>query len=138
VTGTGASQNGFPKVPDTMPDGTSQTILFAERYANNLNGGTGWCYPYDDTSYAWPAFASRIVGPGKVPSGAVTTDSRFLWEPNPWSTKCDGRWASTGHSAGMNACMGDASVRVVGYTVSSPTWWCACTPNAKDVLGPDW
>ena len=35
-------------------------------------------------------------------------------------------------------CLADASVKVLNKNISSPTWWAACTPNGKDLPGPEW
>jgi hypothetical protein len=49
-----------------------------------------------------------------------------------------GNVPSTGHTGGIMVGMGDASVRLVAQGVSPTTWWYAWTPQAGDILGPDW
>jgi prepilin-type processing-associated H-X9-DG protein len=59
---------------------------------------------------------------------------KFLKRPGP----CDKRLASSGHTAGMNVCLGDGHVRFLAQGISGTTWWSACTPAGGEVLGSDW
>ena len=70
-----AAVQGAASIPNTFPDGTSNTILFAERYANCTNDGTNvytslWA---DSTSYWRPVFcinnlARTVSGAGIRPA----------------------------------------------------------------------
>jgi type II secretory pathway pseudopilin PulG len=118
-------------------DGTSYTILFAEKYARCRNadfpeGGSFWAY--------W------ITGPAVEPlhpafgidwtNFSVGPDSKFQQQPQP--DQCDPTRASTPHPAGMNVVLADASVRTLSPNISGKTWWAAVTPNGGEVLGGDW
>jgi prepilin-type processing-associated H-X9-DG protein len=129
----------YPKFAYSFRDGTSNTILCAEKYARctnsiTLEGGSFWAY--DDLSPAlqplYPAFAiswtTYSIGPG----------SKFLVKPTPFLGNCDPFLASTAHTGGMNVGMADGSVRIVSASISGETWWAACTPNGGEVLGNDW
>jgi prepilin-type processing-associated H-X9-DG protein len=52
--------------------------------------------------------------------------------------QCGGTQASSPHTGGINAAMGDGSVHFVAQGVSPNTWWYAFTPNGGDILGSDW
>ncbi|HKI33373.1 MAG TPA: DUF1559 domain-containing protein [Gemmataceae bacterium] len=122
---------GQAKIPASFGDGTSNTILFAEKYAQ--------CGPdmYNIWGFWWaiqtqPCFANSAVG-------AIGPASKFQVQPNPWAgAACDPGRASTSHPAGIQVAMADGSARSVSGSVSPSTWWAACTPNAGDNLGPDW
>jgi prepilin-type N-terminal cleavage/methylation domain-containing protein/prepilin-type processing-associated H-X9-DG protein len=134
--------NGYPTYPASLQDGTSNTIMFAEKYGQPSNdpwsvdwGGNTW--------WEWsPKFAYDITGPA----------SKFLLQPTKnW---CDANQgfslasnrnvnicsilAETAHTGGMNVGMGDGSVRNVSPSISGNTWWAAVTPNNGDILGNDW
>jgi hypothetical protein len=131
-------------IPASLPDGTSNTILFAERYATcNLNsaslsranlwdfwekpadlyGGAGHDYfPF----FALPTSTGDNVGPGS------------LFQVQPMPGNCDPSRASTAHIGGMQVVLGDASVRTLAPSISGTTWWAAVTPAGGEVLGPDW
>jgi len=49
-----------------------------------------------------------------------------------------GNLPSTGHTGGILVGMFDGSVHLVSQGISPATWWFAVTPNAGDILGPDW
>jgi prepilin-type N-terminal cleavage/methylation domain-containing protein len=130
---------GTPRVPASFPDGTSHTLLFAEKYARCTNGnyregGTFWAYWLTDSSLQplHPGFAiswnGYSIGPG----------SKFQVQPSPYLGNCDTTLASTAHAGAMLVCLADGSVRALSAAVSRTTWWSACTPAGHEVLGPDW
>jgi prepilin-type N-terminal cleavage/methylation domain-containing protein/prepilin-type processing-associated H-X9-DG protein len=139
------SWQGTARIPQSFQDGTSNTILFAERYAvcqatntlgqqranlwdfwkraADLHGGNGHDYfPY----FAIPTSNLSPLGPASL----------FQVQPTP--ANCDPSHASTAHSGGMQVCLADGSVRTLAAGMSGTTWWAACTPAAGDFLGPDW
>jgi prepilin-type N-terminal cleavage/methylation domain-containing protein len=137
--------DGGARIPATFTDGTSNTILFAEKYAYCGPSGAlwghgswenNWCpnfaYGSRDGTVAYQS-PGGWLGPGKVGPG-----SKFQIQPNPYQTQCDTARAQTGHSAVMNVALGDGSVRNLSGGISGTTWWYACTPNGGEVLGSDW
>jgi hypothetical protein len=143
TTESGADSKAFPKLPDSFGDGAAQTILIGERYSwcggnpvNNSAFASLWAYPYNGWDYC-PYFAARV---GYVFNGATIPNTvRFQVQPAPFlTTSCNPHQASTGHSTGMNVCLGDASTRPLTKVLTASTFWAACTPNAKDLLGDDW
>jgi prepilin-type N-terminal cleavage/methylation domain-containing protein/prepilin-type processing-associated H-X9-DG protein len=118
-------------------DGTSNTILYAEKYAR--------C-----TSESWPEggcfWAYSTTGPSTQPLHAgfalswtpysIGPDSRFQDQPSP--TACDPTLTATGHRGGMQAAFADGSVRSLAPSISGNTWWALCTPKAGDIPGDDW
>jgi prepilin-type N-terminal cleavage/methylation domain-containing protein len=133
------SPEGAPRLsPGFFLDGTSNTILFAEKYARCTNltayteGGSFWAYWVTGTAVQplHPAFAVSWNG------SSVGTGSKFLLRPPP--DDCDPTLTSTAHPSGIMVGMADASVRTVSPAVSGETWWAACTPASGDMLGNDW
>ena len=128
------------RLESSCPDGTSNTIYVAEKYAHCTNaiykeGGTLWAYWIGDASiqplhaaYALSIWNGYSVGPS----------SKFSVRPNPFRGNCDPTLASSPHSGGINVCMVDGSVRFVSEGISGTTWWAACTPSGGEVLGNDW
>jgi hypothetical protein len=141
---------GSAKIPESMPDGTSKTILFTEKLGlcayspKNISsqdpvrtGGSFWAIPplFPATApgsttkfnYA-PVFGMNFNGDADVQD--------FQTQPRPGA--CDPFRASSFHHGGVNACMGDGSVRLVTTAVSHETWSAAITPAGDDLLGADW
>jgi hypothetical protein len=145
-----------PRGPGTlvssMSDGTSNTVIFAERYkkcAPSYGGVTmpGWgVHPafvrhgWDTPGFGWhdagllydPNF-STADNPRGTPNGKIVP---FEVAPSPATVA----WAATqtAHTGTMQICLGDASVRGVSAGVSNTTWVRACTPNDGVPLGSDW
>jgi len=133
----------------TFTDGTSKTILFTEKYSQcgALPGrATLWA---DNNADSWgPGFGIAYY---LMSNGATWNDvayssifnvgvtSRFQQQPSPYnSTICNPALASSPHTAGINVGMADGHVRTLSYNMSGVTWWAACTPNNRDLLGADW
>jgi prepilin-type N-terminal cleavage/methylation domain-containing protein len=141
VPGSGGG-SGTARIPATFQDGTSNTIIFAEKYGdcggntgsgtNGNNGGSLW-YRNNFASTYGPYFNARAEA---VPYPANT----FQIQPLPFNdiTRCLFYLPSTAHTGGMQVGMGDGSVRNVSSGVSAGTFWAASTPAGGDLLGSDW
>jgi len=131
------------KFPAYITDGTSQTIFFTEKEATSFGNGSGWIV--DNGLNCWVDWGPVV---GSVESGAQPTGAAAIFMVTPpmgcsntgqGSGGCgDAMRANSPHTAGINAGMGDGSVRFVAQGVSASTWWFALTPNGGDVLGSDW
>ncbi|MBI1915237.1 MAG: DUF1559 domain-containing protein [Planctomycetes bacterium] len=114
--------------PASFPDGTSQTIFFAEGYSQASDtvtlGGktTTWKTErrwWDNSG--WKPTAGAVLFQVAPP---VDTASSVL--PQGFTP------------AGINVGLGDGHARVVSGRVSSTTFYAACTPAGNDILGNDW
>jgi len=145
---------GQPMLPGSFPDGTSNTILFAEAYSQRWPNATGaasyWACAGWDADYG-PIFAfgsadgtinyhDGMTNGGPAATGVVGPASKFVnislqaWQA---ATSYKGLTVAL-HAGGMNVAMTDGSVRMLGNSITGTTWWAACTPAQGDVLGPDW
>ncbi len=162
ITGSSANVETVWDGKTTIPsisDGTSNTIVFAEKYATCHgagNGGTWWMRGVFHGAKSFGTSGSDDSYPGDrysaVFGGGIGNDgvrwlqgaaSKFQVQPqNPTATPtqgglCDRRLASTPHPL-MNVGMGDGSVRTVGASVDNLTWAAALTPRGGEVLGSNW
>jgi prepilin-type N-terminal cleavage/methylation domain-containing protein len=125
-------------IPDSFPDGSSTTILFAEKYAMCLaglrgysyQGGSLWAWPNADARFS-PTFASFDNGPGSLFQIQPANDQIHM------ESLCDPSRASTGHSAGMQVGMADGSVRLLASTIRPSVWWALCTPAGNETIPGD-
>jgi hypothetical protein len=133
----------------SFSDGTSNTIMFVEKYARceyppnkATGGGNMWAHAGVNSGQSWwPVtmspdylqYSKNSMGPN---SGAL-----FQLQPNPFTgtgSACDWTRASTGHSGGIQVGVADGSVRTVTSGVAPTTWWAAFTPAGGEVMGSDW
>jgi hypothetical protein len=116
-----------------VPDGTSNTLLYCEKYATCSNpddpvGGTAWAYyRLDDAA---PSLWHGI--------SVTDSESMFQVQPTPFQGNCIPWLGSTSHAAGMVIALCDGSVRTLSASVSPTTWWYLNTPAGGEVLGNDW
>ncbi len=140
---------GAARIPATFADGTSNTMIFTEKYGQCGSYGNLWDHPWGDPSNGlWrPAVfdsqmnASDVGCPNCVNQAGTSENgvSMFQLKPSPFNSgNCDPSRASTGHTGGIMVCLGDASTRAVSPSVSATTWWYAATPAGGEVLGSDW
>jgi prepilin-type N-terminal cleavage/methylation domain-containing protein len=149
---------GKARIPADIQDGTSNTILHAEKYARCSNtvmapafrdGGNAWAYG-GAAAFPWqpppltpprlgfgPGFAIRAFAALGAPD-AVGEASRFQVQPTPFLGNCDPTRAATAHASGIQVGLADGSIRALAPTMSSKTWWAAVTPEGGEVLGSDW
>jgi prepilin-type N-terminal cleavage/methylation domain-containing protein len=130
-----------------ITDGTSNTILYAEKYARctstsmALEGGNLWAYcasgVFDLPPPMGPPYKlyHSTFGGGPYARGPAST---FQVQPSPFLGNCDPTRASTAHASGMPVCLADGSVRTLAPSMSGTTWWAAVTPADGEVLGSDW
>jgi len=141
------NMNGTPDLASSFRDGTSDTILFAEKARHgadnydSLWAHGGWCVPYMAVFAYGSADGTRgyttadTEGGPPVP-GTVGPASKFQVQP-PIGT-ADMSRASTAHTAVMNALMADGSVHVLSGSIDAATWWCLCTPAQGDIPQGQW
>jgi prepilin-type N-terminal cleavage/methylation domain-containing protein len=105
-----------------IPDGTSNTVTFTEKYAACGSFGNLWTWPAGDWSNAqWgPVFGAQYQ------NGNWAALPQF--QPNPWNTVCDPTRPSTAHSGAAQTALADGSVRNVSASISQPTWQIAVSP----------
>jgi prepilin-type N-terminal cleavage/methylation domain-containing protein len=144
------SPQGKARIPADIPDGTSNTILHAEKYARCTNttmapqfqdGGTAWAY--SGAPFAWQPPPMSPPRAGFVPGFAIRTFATLgapdsigpgsLFQVQPLQVNCDPTRASTAHSA-MLVGLADGSVRVLPTRMSETTWWAAVTPGGGEAM----
>jgi prepilin-type N-terminal cleavage/methylation domain-containing protein len=154
ANGRGYDPAGQARIPASIQDGTSNTILVSEKYAQCTNptwpgtsatneGGSYWAYSaLSSPALPAPMSVPMPVYPGVEISffgaGALGPTSFFQLLPQPFIGNCDPLRASTGHPAAIQVAMCDTSVRSVSQGVSPVTWWQAMTPAGGEVLPSDW
>jgi prepilin-type N-terminal cleavage/methylation domain-containing protein len=143
----------------TIPDGSSNTLLMTEGYAScygygvtssateydyNYSSRYGEYNAYYDSSstynivYSYPGYTYKYnesYGSG-VPKFNLVAGKTF--QVRPPVSQCDGTIPQGMSSSGLQVLLGDGSVRGVSSGVSTATWTAAVTPDAGDLLGSDW
>jgi prepilin-type N-terminal cleavage/methylation domain-containing protein len=155
-TANGHSYNpgGAATIPGSFPDGMSNTILATEKYAVCTNsaypeGGSYWAYSalsspalpppmQPKPKPVYPGFEISFFAAAAGGATAIGPASKFQLQPSPFQGNCDPLRASSPHSGGIQALLGDGSVRSISSGISPDTWWFACTPSGGEVLGSDW
>jgi prepilin-type N-terminal cleavage/methylation domain-containing protein len=151
-----SAPQGKARFPADIPDGTSNTLLHAEKYARCTNtnlapafrdGGTAWAYT---TALLFPWQPPPMTLPGKAfqPGFAIAglagrgapdaIGPGSIFQVQPTEGNCDPTRASTPHPGGILVGLADGSVRTLAPGLSPDTWWAAVTPSGGEVLGSDW
>jgi prepilin-type N-terminal cleavage/methylation domain-containing protein len=139
--GWGGNPQGLLLYPANIFDGTAYTIFYTEKLGHTFNC-TGCCNNYDNNY--WPDWGPIISSqdcsePTAPPIGGYSYAATMFQvgcRGNP--ANCDGNRASSPHVSGINAGMGDGSVRYVSANVNPVTWWAAMTRNGGETLGTNW
>lgn len=136
-----------------LTDGTSNTIAYTQHYAFNC-GGSEFTWAWDQADISYPptplgivvyrraTFADKAIGDVfpvtiAIPGGTIASIPGLTFQVNPKQSDCDPRIAQSPHS-GLLVALCDGSARTLAPGMSETTYWAAVTPNAGDILGPDW
>ena len=139
-----------------ITDGTSSTILHAEKYARCVSstlpvaiadGGNAWAYCTAPAAFPW--LPPPMNPPGKMyqtgfaigalvargAPNAIGPGSKFQVQPTPFLGNCDPTRTSTAHHGGMLVGLADGSARTLNSSLDNNLWWAAVTPAGGEVLG---
>jgi prepilin-type N-terminal cleavage/methylation domain-containing protein len=159
VTPVTDSWDGYARLPATFSDGTSNTIVFATRYAacgTDPNGGA-WALqglPTTAQGGSGGAFFGSTISPtltttgdpnlttnSSKPAGSATAVPFQVAPLQPPVTggqnNCDPAFAQSFGTGGIQVALGDGSVRTVSPSVSLRSWARAVLPADGFVIDSD-
>jgi len=133
-----AAGNGKPNIASSFSDGTSNTLLFAEKSAQANSGHYNlWAHGAWNSSWS-PIFAygdqagnSFGNNCGDTNAGQATAGpaSKFLIKPVGGGVMCV---AASPHTGGMSVCFADGGIRFLTSGMDATVWWNICTPNGGE------
>jgi len=166
VFGTGAGWGGDQKpgsLVNAMPDGTSNTVIFGERYklcqpssgghtdpvwaANPQNTPNG---PWAVGAFGYSTWSSGNTGVSGLGGNLGTTyypdvtsrgngpGGNIAFQTAPSASNCNWYALQSAHTGTMQVGLGDGSVRGVSPSISLQTWIYACYPSDGQPLGSNW
>ncbi len=146
--GWGTDHNNYVgNLISSMPDGTSNTVIFAERYRlcqPSWGGHTDpvWCAnpwscpngPWSIGAFGWNNLSGLT---GYYPQFTSSNGDGIYkgFQTSPSAAACNWYTTQGPHPATMMVGLGDGSVRGVQSSVSPTTWIYACSPNDGNPLG---
>jgi len=136
-----SAQTGNAGIPRTFTDGTSNTVVFACRYANSGTAGPGNINNYSQYDAVGlmpyvPAFGAGALA--SSPTSITPTGWQLAPTLSQVSAAGYAQAAQSFGTGGLQIGLGDGSVRSVSPSISSNTWNDAVQPNDGVVLGSDW
>jgi prepilin-type N-terminal cleavage/methylation domain-containing protein len=134
---TTITSNTPPKarIPATFVDGTSNTIVFAEKYMEC--GGSA----NSVADFYWGETGGACNRTGGSGGQGSTPGFYTLAQPQPKPIPrngCNPCMLQAPWSGGILVGLGDGSTRMVSSSVSANTWQYAVRPDDGQVLGSDW
>lgn len=117
----------------SIPDGTSNTVLTAEKRAACRGGPSGsngnlWAHGWWNAEWL-PTFANTDIFGG---------NAWLVPQVQPTNANCDPYRATAFSAGGCQVGMADGSVRTVSPSVSQDSWMRALTPSGGEVLSSNW
>jgi prepilin-type N-terminal cleavage/methylation domain-containing protein len=144
---SGRSPSPVARIPATFPDGTANTIVFAEKYmvcGPRANAKAAFYYGETCLDCGSPnnyPFSCNRLGSDTTFVGSPPMFYNSLTVPpqnKPLPTNCNPCMLQGMYNAGILVGLGDGSVRLVATAISQQTWASAVNPADGQVLGPDW
>lgn len=122
---------GYSMFPASIPDGTSNTILWTEKLANCTNSNNA-------ANYA-QFFVSTWMNNDVPVVGWYVTPPNVVYQTGATGNTCLGYTAATsGHTGIILAGLADGSVRTIAQGMSTTTFNLALIPNDGLPLPSDW
>jgi prepilin-type N-terminal cleavage/methylation domain-containing protein len=136
--------------PAFISDGTTNTIFITEKMVEcygsqdgqygpvTCNAPSGDLWSPDDGFNFWPDWGPSVNSPEDWHQNCVGATAMFIVQPPLTSRGRPGgnaNLANSPHPAGINAGMGDGSVRFVAGNINPLLWYAALTPNAGEPAG---
>ena len=116
-----------------ITDGTSNTIMFAEKIAQCGR----WLGPVDGASLWSCEFNQRRPGFAINGAAANSTGTGSMFQVGAKPATCDWNLASTTSSTALLVALCDGSARSLAASTAPAIWWSALQPNDGGDLG-DW
>jgi prepilin-type N-terminal cleavage/methylation domain-containing protein len=154
VFGTSVRGNSTPsaRIPSTFVDGTSNTMIFAEKYMTCGPPSASATFYWGETCLGCGSpgnvtgACNRLGSPGSVGSppmfynsqGAYFGFAGVTFQQKPPPASCNPCMLQAPWPGGILVGLGDGSVRLVSTSVSATTWTYAVAPADGNVLGSDW
>jgi len=129
---------GSTRIPAGIPDGTSNTIFFAEKFSGcgsqqYLWGESGYA---NNSPYFGMDMTQTNMGIGQFEYVGYSNFILPQWNAISVAT-CNNRTVQAMTAGGIVVGMGDGSVRIVNSGVSTNSWAFAVQPNDGQVIGND-
>jgi prepilin-type N-terminal cleavage/methylation domain-containing protein len=123
----GNMPGGSAQLPATFVDGTSNTLVFAERYTDCGGTTVGWAMGMCGFPPTWP-----------YSYGPADYLSLPLPQLGPPPSACDPNRLQSPYSSGILVGLGDGSVRNLSAGVSGYTWNLAVNPSDGKAFDESW
>jgi prepilin-type N-terminal cleavage/methylation domain-containing protein/prepilin-type processing-associated H-X9-DG protein len=128
--------HGRNRIPGSFPNGTTNTILFTEHYAQCRDGRVDWdTYGRDLRQMYWNRDVARLRVYAKF---QVQPFYDPIPEGTPVENACMWYRAQTPHPGAINVCLVDGSVRSVTASIADSTWRWAMDPANPNPPPDDW
>ena len=142
---------GPKSITQAMRNGTTHTVIFAERYRLCWDGGGGWTEPawawspnFSDPQYGGDCWSIPTFGLGNYPAAGLSvcapdySSGNVPFQAAPPVNACEWLVTQGGHPGVMIIGLGDGSVRSVSPDISVNTWVAVCDPESGTPPGADW
>jgi len=130
-----SAQGGCRRNADVI-DGTSNSIIAAEkclppsRFGADSGDNERW------NNAGWDECVLRYHFPPKSDTDPTIPKTGTVANPNDGTTNVWRRYFGSSHTGGLNAVMGDGSVKFVSFTVDPVAWMRACVIDDGQVATP--